>query len=171
MADRAATALEQWRQERPELDCFPMAVLGRLAQAALVIARDRLNPVFEHFGLQAGEFDVLATLRRSGAPYALTPTALYEATMISSGGMTSRVDRLEKAGLVTRRAHPTDRRGALVALTVKGLALIDEAVGAHVENERAILSSLTPREQEELDHLLAKLLAGLAQGKTPAPGA
>jgi DNA-binding MarR family transcriptional regulator len=169
MPDRAATALAQWRKERPDLDPLPMAVLGRLAEAALVIARDRLNPLFERFDLQAGEFDVLATLRRSGAPYALTPTALYEAAMISSGGMTSRVDRLEKAGLAERRAHPTDRRGALVALTRKGLALIDEVVGAHVENERAVLASLMPGEQQDLDRLLAKLLAGLGQGRTPAP--
>jgi DNA-binding MarR family transcriptional regulator len=167
--DRAAAALAQWRRERPDLDAFAMAALGRLAEAALVIARDRLNPLFEHFGLQAGEFDVLATLRRSGAPYALTATALYEATMISSGGMTGRIDRLEKAGLIARRAHPTDRRAALVALTRRGRAQIDEAVEAHVENEHAILAALTRNEQKHLDRLLAKLLAGLAQGKSPPP--
>jgi DNA-binding MarR family transcriptional regulator len=161
MPDRAALALAQWRKERPDLDSLPMAVLGRLAETALTVMRDRLEPLFAHFGLQAGEFDVLATLRRSGEPCALTPTALYEATMISSGGMTSRIDRLEKAGLVERRAHPTDRRGSLVALTPQGRALIDEAVGRHVANERAILASLTPAEQGELDRLLAKLLAGL----------
>jgi len=161
MPDRAALALAQWRKERPDLDSLPMAVLGRLAETALTVMRDRLEPLFAQFGLQAGEFDVLATLRRSGEPCALTPTALYEATMISSGGMTSRIDRLEKAGLVERRAHPTDRRGSLVALTPQGRALIDEAVGRHVANERAILASLTPAEQGELDRLLAKLLAGL----------
>jgi DNA-binding MarR family transcriptional regulator len=161
MPDRAAVALAQWRKERPDLDSFPMAVLGRIAEAALIIARDRLDPLFQRFGLQAGAFDVLATLRRSGAPFALTPTALYEATMVSSGGMTNRIDRLEQAGLVERRAHPTDRRGALIALTHKGLTLIDEAVGAHVENERAILASLTGKEQQDLDKLLARLLAGL----------
>jgi DNA-binding MarR family transcriptional regulator len=161
MPDRAANALAQWRKERPDLDSAPMAVLGRLAEAALLVARDRLEPVFAGFGLQAGEFDVLATLRRSGAPYALTPTALYEATMISSGGMTNRIDRLEKAGFVERRPHPSDRRGALVALTQKGGALIDKAVGAHVANERAILDHLTRAEQAALDRLLAKLIAGL----------
>jgi DNA-binding MarR family transcriptional regulator len=161
MPDRAALALAQWRKERPDLDSLPMAVLGRLAETALTVMRDRLEPLFAQFGLQAGEFDVLATLRRSGEPCALTPTALYEAAMISSGGMTSRIDRLEKAGLVERRPHPTDRRGALVALTSEGRALIDEAVGRHVDNERAILASLTSAEQAELDRLLAKLLAGL----------
>jgi DNA-binding MarR family transcriptional regulator len=119
-----------------------------------------LGPLFAHFGLQAGEFDVLATLRRAGAPYALTPTALYEAAMISSGGMTSRLDRLERAGLIQRNPHPTDRRGALVALTAKGLALIDEALGAHVENEREVLRAMTAEEQSQLYRLLQKLVEG-----------
>jgi DNA-binding MarR family transcriptional regulator len=105
-----------------------------------------------------GEFDVLATLRRSGAPYQLTPTALYEAAMISSGGMTNRLDRLEKVGLIERRAHPTDRRGSLVALTPKGLALMERAIEEHLENERAIVSALSPSEQSQLYDLLAKLL-------------
>ena len=94
--DRAAKALEQWRRERPDLDVSPMGVIGRLNEVSTMIMRDRLTPVFARFGLQAGEFDVLATLRRSGAPYALTPTELYEATMVTSGAMTARLDRLEK---------------------------------------------------------------------------
>lgn len=162
--DRAEAALAQWRSERPDLDSFAMAVLGRLAEVALIIARDRLQPLFARYGLQPGEFDVLATLRRSGSPFALTPTALYEATMISSGGMTSRLDRLEKAGLIERRPHPSDRRGALVALTQKGLALIDEAVTAHVANERAILAAMSASEQAALYALLAKLLDGAKAG-------
>ncbi|HLJ70884.1 MAG TPA: MarR family transcriptional regulator [Roseiarcus sp.] len=162
--DRAEIALAQWRRERPDLDSFAMAVLGRLAETALVISRDRLAPLFARFGLQPGEFDVLATLRRSGAPYALTPTALYEAAMISSGGMTNRLDRLEKEGLIERRPHPKDRRGLLVALTQKGLALIDEAVTAHVANERAILAAMSASEQAALYALLAKLLDGAKAG-------
>lgn len=156
--DRAARAVEQWGRERPDLDASPMAVLGRLAEAAYV-TRDRINPLFARFGLQPGEFDVLATLRRSGKPHALTPTALYEATMISSGAMTNRLDRLERAGLIAREPHPTDRRGVVVRLTEKGLALIDEAVTAHVENEHEILSGLTREEREMLAGLLAKLIA------------
>ena len=158
-SDRAETALAQWRKERPDLaDPFPMALLGRLAEVALVVSRDRLAPLFARFGLQGGEFDVIATLRRSGAPYVLTPTALYEAAMISSGGMTNRLDRLEREGLIERRPHPSDRRGSLVALTPKGLALIDEAIVAHLDNERAIVGALTAVEQDELYRLLAKLL-------------
>ncbi len=136
-----------------------MVLLGRLAEVALVVARDRLNPVFASFGLQPGEFDVLATLRRGGAPYALTPTDLYEAAMISSGSMTNRLDRLEKAGLVERRPNPADKRGTLVALTSEGLDVIEKAVVAHVANQHAILEGLGKEEQAALSALLEKLLA------------
>jgi DNA-binding MarR family transcriptional regulator len=103
-------------------------------------------------------------LRRSGEPYALTPTALYEVLMISSGGMTSRIDRLEKAGLIERRKHPTDRRGTLVAMTLAGKHLIDGLIEQHVENERVVLSPLSKAEQEQLNALLAKILGGLSAG-------
>jgi DNA-binding MarR family transcriptional regulator len=156
--DRAAKAVEQWRRERPDLDVSPMLVLGRLNEASSLVARERLAPVFARFGLQAGEFDVLATLRRSGQPHALTPTALYEATMVTSGAMTNRLDRLEQAGLIQRGPHPKDRRGIVVQLTEKGLALIDEALTAHVANEHQILASLTGVERETLAHLLGKLI-------------
>ncbi|MBW8907812.1 MAG: MarR family transcriptional regulator [Mesorhizobium sp.] len=156
--DRAAKALEQWRRERPDLDVSPMGVIGRLNEVSTIIMRDRLAPVFARFGLQTGEFDVLATLRRSGAPFALTPTDLYEATMVTSGAMTARLDRLEKAGLIQRAPHPSDRRGIVVQLTAKGLALVDEALAAHVANEHAILAGLTAAERETLADLLAKLI-------------
>ncbi|MER8832072.1 MarR family transcriptional regulator [Mesorhizobium sp. M0045] len=160
--DRAAKAIEQWKKERPDLDVSPMAVLGRLNEAASLIARERLAPLFASYGLQSGEFDVLATLRRSGPPYALTPTALYEATMVTSGAMTNRLDRLEKSGLIKRGPHPDDRRGIIVQLTGKGLALIDEAVTAHVANEHQILSGLARPEQTMLARLLEKLIASLS---------
>lgn len=139
-----------------------MLVLGRLNEASSLIARERLAPLFARFGLQAGEFDVLATLRRSGQPYALTPTALYEATMVTSGAMTNRLDRLEKAGLILRGPHPNDRRGIVVQLTEKGLALIDEAVAAHVANEHEILAGLTGAERETLAQLLEKLIGSVS---------
>jgi DNA-binding MarR family transcriptional regulator len=156
--DRAAKAVEQWKRERPDLDASPMLVLGRLNEASSLVARERLAPLFARFGLQAGEFDVLATLRRSGQPYALTPTALYEATMVTSGAMTNRLDRLEKAGLILRGPHPTDRRGIVVQLTEQGLALIDEALTAHVANEHEILAGLSGAERETLAQLLEKLI-------------
>jgi DNA-binding MarR family transcriptional regulator len=163
--DRAAKAIEQWARERPDLDVTPMLVLGRLNEASALIARDRLAPLFAHFGLQAGEFDVLATLRRSGQPYALTPTALYEATMVTSGAMTNRLDRLEKAGLILRGPHPNDRRGIVVQLTERGLALIDEALTAHVANEHEILAGLAQTERETLALLLGKLIGSLVDVK------
>ena len=160
--DRAGKAIAQWQRERPDLDVSPMAVIGRLNEVSSLISRERLAPLFARFGLQAGEFDVLATLRRSGSPFALTPTALYEATMVTSGAMTNRLARLEKAGLIRRMPHPQDRRGLLVQLTDEGLGLIDRAVEAHVENEHAILAALNPKERETLAGLLEKLIADLA---------
>ncbi|TGS44651.1 MULTISPECIES: MarR family transcriptional regulator [unclassified Mesorhizobium] len=160
--DRAGKAVEQWKRERPDLDVSPMAVIGRLNEVSSLIARDRLAPLFARFGLQAGEFDVLATLRRSGSPYALTPTALYEATMVTSGAMTNRLDRLETSGLIQRAPHPNDRRGIIVRLSDKGLALIDEAVTAHVANEHQILSGLTLTERETLSRLLEKLISSVS---------
>lgn len=156
--DRAENAADQWARERPEIDTTAMVLLGRLAEAALVIARDGLNPLFARFDLQPGEFDVLATLRRHGMPHALTPTDLYEAAMISSGSMTNRIDRLEKIGLVKRKPNPADRRGTLVALTTQGLTLIDKVIDAHVANQQAIVSGLSKREQSQLSELLGKLL-------------
>ncbi len=159
--DRADVAVEQWARERPDLRSLPMAVFGRLSEAAERVMREHMNPLFAQSGLQPGEFDVLATLRRSGEPYMLSPTRLYEAAMISSGGMTDRLDRLERAGLVERRPDPKDRRGKLIALTEAGRRLIDETIGRHVANEERLLSTLTQAEQEILNALLRKLIAGL----------
>jgi DNA-binding MarR family transcriptional regulator len=159
--DRADVAIEQWARERPELPALPMAVLGRLYEAAERVMRDHLNPLFADAGLQPGEFDVLATLRRSGDPYMLSPTRLYEAAMISSGGMTNRIDRLERAGLIERRPDPKDRRGKLIALTAAGRRVVDETLTRHVANEKRLLSVLSTAEQEKLNALLKKLIAGL----------
>lgn len=163
--DRAARAVAQWRRERPELAVEPMLALGRLSEAASLIGQGRLAPLFARFGLQRGEFDVLATLRRAGSPYALTPTALYEATMVSSGAMTNRLDRLEAAGLIRRAPNPEDRRGVIVQLTDQGRRLIDAAVTAHVENQRQILAGLSAAEQQALAELLGKLIASLTPGE------
>lgn len=154
-------AVEQWARERPDLPALPMAVFGRLSDASEKVMRDHMNPLFAEAGLQPGEFDVLATLRRGGPPYMLSPTRLYEATMISSGGMTNRLDRLERAGFVERRPDPDDRRGKLIALTDQGKHVIDETIGRHVANEERLLSVLTPAEQESLNGLLKKLISGL----------
>jgi DNA-binding MarR family transcriptional regulator len=159
--DRAATAVEQWARERPGLPALPMEIFGRLSDASERVMRDHMNPLFAQAGLQPGEFDVLATLRRSGKPYLLSPTQLYEALMISSGGMTNRLDRLERAGLVERRPDPDDRRGKLIALTDAGKRVIDDTIGRHVANEERLLSVLTRAEQEKLNALLKKLITAL----------
>jgi DNA-binding MarR family transcriptional regulator len=159
--DRADVAIQQWARERPDLPSLPMAVLGRLADAAERVTRDHMDPLFAQSGLQRGEYDVLATLRRSGKPYQLSPTQLYEALMISSGGMTARLDRLERAGLVERHPDPNDRRGKLIALTQAGRRLVDETISRHVANEERVLSALTSAEQKQLNALLKKLIAGL----------
>jgi DNA-binding MarR family transcriptional regulator len=159
--DRAELAISQWARERPDLPSLPMALLGRLSDASERVLRDHLNPLFAEAGLQPGEFDVLSTLRRSGDPYMLSPTKLYEAAMISSGGMTDRLDRLERAELIQRRPDPTDRRGKLIALTAAGRRVVDETITKHVANEVRLLSVLTNAEQEKLNALLKKLIAGL----------
>ena len=155
--------LDQWRRERPDLDCGPMEVFGRLNRldrASNALIEVRLG---EH-GLSRGEFDVLATLRRRGEPYTLAPTALARWMMLSSAAMTNRVDRLEAAGLVERRPDPGDRRGLLVALTLDGMQVVDAAVADHVENERRLLEPLSEEEQRTLNALLRKLLLGLQTG-------
>ena len=159
--DRAGLAAEQWARERPDLRSRPMAIFARLSEAADRVARDHVNPLFGRAGLQAGEFEVLATLRRSGEPYTLSPTRLYEAAMVSSGAMTDRLDRLERAGLVARRPDPKDRRGKLIVLTEPGKRLINEMIARYLANLERLLLSLTETEQHTLDALLKKLIAGL----------
>ncbi len=150
----------QWNRERPDLDVTPMALIGRLGRLREKIVREQ-EKVFARFGLNSAGFDVLATLRRHGAPYALSPGALMDSMMITSGTVTNRIDQLEKAGLVSREPNPDDRRSMIVALTPEGLKLIDEAVAAHVENQHRIVTPLTVNEQQALNDLVAKYLAAL----------
>lgn len=159
--DRAQFAADQWQKEWPEINSLPMLTLGRLAEVSARIMQQKLEPFFAEHGLHPGEFDVLATLRRSGEPYALTPTQLYEATMVSSGGMTNRIDRLEKAGFVERRKNPNDRRGVIVALTAAGFDKITQLIPMHVKNEENILAALSTDELNQLNSLTKKLLADL----------
>lgn len=161
MNDRARRAQEEWQRERPDIDANVMALVGRLLQATHLLERNWFLPLAAQFELHQGEFDVIATLRRSGNPYAMTPTDLHEGLMLSSGAMTSRLDRLERKGLIERVPSPNDRRSTLVRLTPAGLALIDKLLPLHVANEQQALASLTQKEQAQLDGLLAKLLVGL----------
>jgi DNA-binding MarR family transcriptional regulator len=152
--------LAQWRRERPELDVRSIGTVGRLFRSAH-LADAVLAEGIAPYGLQHGWFDLLAALRRSGAPYELNPTKLMRATLLSSGGMTKRLDRLDEAGLVERRPDPADRRGTLVRLTRRGKATIDRALEAHVANEEHLLASLTSADRRTLDDLLRRFLAGL----------
>ncbi|MEH1864749.1 MAG: MarR family transcriptional regulator [Nostoc sp.] len=156
-SDSVDMILAQWQRERPDLDVSPMGVIGRMGRVAKHFEH-AIQETFSQFGLNLGEFDVLATLRRSGAPYQLSPTALFNTLMVSSGTMTHRVDQLEQAGLVKRIPDASDRRGTLITLTEEGFNLIEKAVEAHVANEHGILSVLQPSERELLIVLLRKLL-------------
>ncbi|WP_191578120.1 MarR family winged helix-turn-helix transcriptional regulator [Achromobacter insolitus] len=161
MNDRARRAQEEWQRERPDIDANVMALVGRLLQATHLLERNWFLPLAAQFELHQGEFDVIATLRRSGNPYAMTPTDLHEGLMLSSGAMTSRLDRLERKGLIERVPSPNDRRSTLVRLTPAGLALIDKLLPLHVANEQQAMAGLTQKEQAQLDGLLAKLIVGL----------
>jgi len=152
--------LRQWSSERPDLDVSAMGVFGRLSRAERMLDR-LLARTFARYGLNRGEFDVLATLRRAGGPYGLTPTDLYRSMMRSSAAMTNRIDRLEERGLVAREPDPDDRRGIRIRLTTEGLDLIEVAVEAHVEREEELLGSLSGEDREQLADLLRKLLVSM----------
>jgi DNA-binding MarR family transcriptional regulator len=158
--DKVDLILEQWAREMPALDVGPMGVIGRLKRCAALMQR-RLDATFEEFGLTSWEFDVLATLRRAGAPHRLAPTVLFSQLMVTSGTMTHRLQRLESQGWVRRLANPADARSMLVELSPAGLELIERAVAAHVENEKNIMAPLGARESAALDAQLRKLLAML----------
>lgn len=147
--------MAQWREQRPDLDVSPQGIIGRLHRLAARLAEE-LVAVYAEFGLGEGEFDVLATLRRTGAPYELTPTDLAAWTMVSSGAVTKRVDRCVEHGWVTRRVGEGDARSRVVALTPAGLDLIDRAFEAHMANEHRLVSSLDELERTRLAGLLEK---------------
>ena len=151
--DHVDRIMGQWAAERPDLDVSPMGLIGRLHRLGGRL-NDELRPVFAAAGLGDGDFDVLATLRRTGPPYALTPGALGDATMVTSGAITKRIDRLERAGLVSRTVSDTDARSRRVALTDKGRRLVDELLEKHVANEHRLVSGLSERERDQLARLL-----------------
>ncbi|RDL49251.1 Multiple antibiotic resistance protein MarR [Ensifer sp. M14] len=156
--DRVDRILAQWHRERPDLDVSAMGLLGRLGRLSTHIGRE-IEKTFAERGLSSSSFDVLATLRRSGPPYRLSPGDLLATTMVSSGTMTNRIDQLEKAGLVERLDNPDDRRGVIIALTEEGLKRVDEAATAHVANQHRVVAELSPEERANLDALLRKYLA------------
>ena len=161
MVNRSELMQFQWQKELAISDIRVMALVGHLLEAAHLLDRYWLSPMAADYNLQKGEFDVIATLRRAGEPYMLTPTELFQSLLLTSGAMTSRLDRLEKAGLIQRFPSSTDRRSVQVQLTKMGLELINKILPLHIENEKQALSALSEEEQELLSSLLEKLTAGL----------
>ncbi|MGO3148003.1 MAG: MarR family winged helix-turn-helix transcriptional regulator [Leucobacter sp.] len=158
--DRVDEILGQWRRERPDLDVTPMGVIGRLHRLGDKL-RAELIALYREYGLGEGEFDVLATLRRTGAPFELAPGELAAHTMVTAGAVSKRLDRLELVGLVQRRMSEPDGRGRMVGLTVAGRKLIDEAYAAHMQNEERLLAGLQGAQREQLASLLRTWLISI----------
>jgi DNA-binding MarR family transcriptional regulator len=156
--DEVDELVAAWRAQRPDLDVEPMQVLSRVSRLArhMDIAR---RGAFAGHGLEAWEFDVLSALRRAGPPFQLTPGALLRATLVTSGTMTNRIDRLAAAGLVRREPDPRDRRGVLVTLSEQGKAAVDAALTDLLNREQALLAGLDAGERGTLASLLRTLLA------------
>lgn len=155
--DHVARIQQEWARERPDVDVRPQGVIGRLHRIAAHLTEE-LCVVYGRHGLTEGEFDVLAALRRAGAPYERAPGELAQFTMVTTGAMTKRIDRLERNGLVTRRRSARDGRGRVVALTPAGRRLIDKAFTEHMRNERRLLDQLTPDESSQLESILTAWL-------------
>ncbi|MGH3220600.1 MAG: MarR family winged helix-turn-helix transcriptional regulator [Streptosporangiaceae bacterium] len=160
-SDPVTYATSQWRHERPDLDPSPMAVFARIARI-FAFQRQAQAAVHQRFGLTHAAFDMLANLRRSGAPHRKTATSLAQSSMISTGGVTFRMDGLEAAGLIRRIRDTGDRRVVYAELTDKGRTVIDQAIEAHLAMEHDLLGGLTPRERQQLAKLLSKLEVSLS---------
>lgn len=168
--DHVAYVMEQWKRELPRLDRSPMGIVGRISRLAQMLQLE-LERVFAEHGLNGGEFDVLAALRRSGSPYRLTPTELSRSLMVTSGGMTKRLKALGERGLIRREPDPSDARINVVALTAEGGRLVDEVLPRHIENETRLLEGLGAEERSALAALLATLAVSLGDAAGSAPGA
>jgi DNA-binding MarR family transcriptional regulator len=158
--DHVDDLTEQWARERPELDTSALRLSARIIRLERFLAR-RIQSDLDAVGLNDGEVNVLAALRRAGPPYQLTPTELYRGLLLSSGAMTNRLDRLEEAGLVQRSPDDDDRRRTRVALTERGRETIDEAMDAHIRGLDGLLGFLSDEDRDALESLLRRVLAHL----------
>ncbi|WP_342661748.1 Transcriptional regulator SlyA (plasmid) [Rhodococcus ruber] len=163
--DAVDDILARWATEHPDLDASPLQVLGRLHRC-YVFYSSSLADLLDMHGLNVASFDLLAALRRAGAPYRMTSSQLAELSLVSTSGITLRVDRLVKAGLVERDRDPNDRRVVHAQLTLKGLETIDHIIGPHFQNESAMLAGLSAGERETLSNLLRKLESSIISGTT-----
>ena len=159
--DEVDRIVDDWERERPDLDFAPLQVFSRVGRLSKLLDRAR-KQAFERSELESWEFDVLSALRRAGAPFRLPPKALLAQTLVSSGTMTNRIDRLVSRGLVTRQTDPHDGRGILVEMTPAGVTRVDAAITRLVDAEAELLSGLPPAEQRRLAALLRKLSLGFA---------
>jgi len=155
--DKIDKIVGQWTKERPDLELSPMKLVGRFIRLNQHLSQGMAKTFAAH-GLNLASFDVLATLRRAGAPYALSPNDLLATMMVTSGTMTNRVDQLSKLGFVERKQNPSDARSVIISLTEKGFAVIDSAVTDHVATQARLTSALSADEQEQLNGLLKKFL-------------
>ena len=160
MDDPTDQMLTGWDEVRPDLEVGALQVTARLSRIGPHLAR-RQEAIFSRFGLNRGEVGLLSALRISGPPYRSSPTRLARGLMLSSAGVTSRIDRLERRGFVRRLADPNDRRGVMIELTDAGLEVVDAAVAANSVSERQLLERLDPAEIAVLEEILRKLLGGL----------
>ncbi len=160
--DHVAGILAAWHSEQPGLDVSPVAIFGRISRIERYKAA-ALHEVFRLHQLDAGEYDVLAALRRSGPSYRLTPTELYRSVLVTSATMTERLDRLQRRDLIRRRPAARDRRSVLVELTPAGRTVIDRAITALLKTEAALLEGLSPADRSTLGRILGKLAALLEQ--------
>jgi DNA-binding MarR family transcriptional regulator len=158
--DGVDAILRQWARARPDLDASPMGVVGRVSRAARILERE-LTTVFAAHGLQRGEFDILATLRRASAPEGMGAGSLASSAMVTSGAITNRIDRLVAKDLVTRQVDPANRRAVRISLTPSGRRLVDTVVVEHAATEKRLLSVLDDDQQRQLAALLRQLLVGL----------
>lgn len=167
MADAVAAVLAQWRHERPDLDPSPIGVVGRIMRLARLWDKEIKDLLAQH-DLDPGEFDVLSTLRRSGEPYELTAGAFLKASLVTTGAITLRVDRMQAKDLVTRTADTHDRRSVKIRLTAHGLEVIDRVLPFHLANHARLIQALDEQDRRNLEATLARLLE--ANGDINRPG-
>jgi len=160
----------QWRRERPDIDVSALAVFGRLHRTYLRYAA-LIGEVFDSHEINMASFDVLAALRRSGPPFRRTAGDLASTGLVTTGGLTLRLDRLEAAGLITRERDTADRRVVYAQLTEAGLALIDQVAVEHFDNEMRMLAGLSDTERRQLAALLGRLDHALQRAAQAQPGA
>lgn len=158
--DAVDRIVAQWRRERPDLDSSAKEITGRIVRLESLF-QQRYAEVFADFGMKEGDYGLLVALRRAGTPYELTPTGLAKARMMSSGGLTPALDRLQRRGWIERTPNPQDRRGMLVRLTTAGKELVDAAMEAHTAVEHDLVHHLSPTKRRQLVALLRELLVSV----------